>query len=160
MGSARSVSVVLIWVSGLYTSCLKRNEKLSKQLFNQPCRFEHIKFRPQVGRLLWAVRKQSVHQMNNPYRVTIAHDFFMLESEVTQEQYIELMNTNPSQNYQCGKECPVDSVTWNNVVVYANRLSRHQDYPVCYAKDGDRWVWIKGCLGWRLLQKRSGRGQP
>ena len=29
--------------------------------------------------------------------------FFMLESEVTQQQYIELMNANPSQNYQCGK---------------------------------------------------------
>ena len=40
----------------------------------------------------------------------------MLESEVTQQQYIELMNANPSQNYQCGKECPVDSVTWENAV--------------------------------------------
>ena len=85
-----------------------------------------------------------------PHRVTIAHDFFMLESEVTQQQYTELMNSNPSQNYQCGKECPVDSVTWNNAVMYANRLSKHQDYPVCYAKKNDRWVWIEGCLGWRL----------
>ena len=85
-----------------------------------------------------------------PHRVKIARDFFMLESEVTQQQYIKLMRTNPSQNYQCGKECPVDSVTWENAVIYANRLSRHQDYPVCYKKDGDHWLWIKGCLGWRL----------
>ena len=85
-----------------------------------------------------------------PHRVKIVHDFFMLESEVTQQQYIELMNSNPSQNYQCGKECPVDSVTWNNAVVYANRLSRHQEYPVCYTKKSDRWIWIEGCLGWRL----------
>ena len=85
-----------------------------------------------------------------PHRVTIAHDFFMLESEVTQQQYMELMNSNPSHNYQCGKECPVDSVTWNNAVLYANKLSIHQEYPVCYTKKFDRWIWIEGCLGWRL----------
>ena len=85
-----------------------------------------------------------------PHRVSITKDFFMLESEVTQQQYMELMNANPSQNYQCGKECPVDSVTWENAVIYANRLSKHQDYPPCYVKDGDHWLWIKGCLGWRL----------
>ena len=85
-----------------------------------------------------------------PHRVSITTDFFMLESEVTQQQYLALMNTNPSQNYQCGKECPVDSVTWEHAVIYANRLSRHQDYPICYRKSGDRWLLIAGCLGWRL----------
>jgi formylglycine-generating enzyme required for sulfatase activity len=85
-----------------------------------------------------------------PHRVSITTDFFMLESEVTQQQYLALMNTNPSQNFQCGKECPVDSVTWENAVIYANRLSRHQDYPVCYGKRGDHWLLIDGCLGWRL----------
>ena len=61
-----------------------------------------------------------------PHRVKITKDF-ILESEVTQQQYVKLMHTNPSQ-LPMWKECPVDSVTWENAVEYANRLSRHQDY--------------------------------
>ena len=74
----------------------------------------------------------------------------MLESEVTQQQYIRIDAYEPQSKLSMWEGMSVDSVTWENAVIYANRLSRHQDYPVCYKKDGDHWLWIKGCLGWRL----------
>ena len=102
------------------------------------------------GSFIMGCTEVSCAEDEHPHRVTVSRDFFMLESEVTQQQYLELMGSNPSQNYQCGKQCPVDSVTWEKAVVYANRLSRHQGYDECYRTDGDHWIWIEGCLGWRL----------
>ena len=85
-----------------------------------------------------------------PHRVTVSRDFFMLESEVTQEQYKALMGGNPSHNYQCGGDCPVDSVTWEQAIEYANRLSKQDGYDACYTKTNDQWTWERSCLGWRL----------
>ena len=85
-----------------------------------------------------------------PHRVSISKDFFMMESEVTQELYAAVMRKNPSHHYRCGGLCPVENVPWNDAVEYANRLSINHDYEPCYRQEGTRWLWNQECTGWRL----------
>ncbi|NEU72520.1 formylglycine-generating enzyme family protein [Hassallia byssoidea VB512170] len=48
--------------------------------------------------------------------------FFMGRFEVTQEQYQQVIGTNPS-NFK-GKKLPVESVSWKNAVEFCNKLSQ------------------------------------
>ncbi len=85
-----------------------------------------------------------------PHRVSISKDFFIMESEVTQQQYSALMGENPSENYQCGQKCPVENVPWEKAVEFANRLSKNHQYNECYTNENNQWQWVKDCKGWRL----------
>lgn len=79
-------------------------------------------------------------------RVKISKGFWMLESEVTQGQYKALMGKNPSWSKKCGKNCPVERVSWNDARTFANKLSQAQGLSACTA----RGRGIFRCVGWRL----------
>lgn len=53
------------------------------------------------------------------HHVTISHDFYLGETEVTQSQWTALMGSNPSTSSFCGLigegDCPVDSVSWTAI---------------------------------------------
>ena len=102
------------------------------------------------GRFIIGCTQSECDEDELPRRVMVLQDFFMLESEVTQEQFYALMGSNPSHNYQCGRDCPVDSVTWDQAVEYANRLSKNNGYTECYRKPRTQWEWEPSCFGWRL----------
>lgn len=85
-----------------------------------------------------------------PHRVSLTKDFFMMESEVTQDLYASVMRKNPSHHYRCGGLCPVENISWNDAVEFANRLSINHDYKPCYRQEGTRWLWNQECKGWRL----------
>ena len=57
------------------------------------------------------------------HRVNIA-GFLLGKTEVTQGQWRAVMGNNPSHNSQCGDDCPVDQVTWNDAKDFARRLSQ------------------------------------
>ena len=50
-------------------------------------------------------------------RVRITRGFWMGKYEVTQGQWRALMGSNPSCFKNCGRECPVENVSWNDVQV-------------------------------------------
>lgn len=102
-----------------------------------------------AGRFIMGCTLDACDEDELPHRVTIGHELFMTESEITQEQYHALMGNNPSYHYQCGVDCPVDSVTWEQAVTYANRLSLNHGYQPCYTQQ-QHWEWDKTCTGWRL----------
>ena len=56
------------------------------------------------------------------HRVSIAK-FAMGQFEVTQGQWTALMGSNPSYFKDCGAECPVENVSWEDAQEYAKRLS-------------------------------------
>lgn len=72
------------------------------------------------------------------HEVRITRPFLLQATEVTREQWRDVMNSEPSWSRHpgCGDACPVDSVSWFDVVVYANALSIREDFPSCYALDG------------------------
>jgi formylglycine-generating enzyme required for sulfatase activity len=54
--------------------------------------------------------------------------FWMGSHEVTQQQWRRLMGTNPSDFKQCGSQCPVEEVTWNEALEFARTLSSKTGY--------------------------------
>lgn len=56
------------------------------------------------------------------HEVTISQDFYLQESEVTQEQWQEIMGNNPSTQSSC-PQCPVENVSWNDVQTFIAELS-------------------------------------
>jgi formylglycine-generating enzyme required for sulfatase activity len=74
----------------------------------------------------------------NQHEVTLTHNFEILSSEVTQQQFDTLMGWNPSyfgpngEGAECGPSCPVEFVSWFDVVAYTNELSLQEGGTPCY----------------------------
>jgi formylglycine-generating enzyme required for sulfatase activity len=83
----------------------------------------------------------------NVHQVTIARPFCLQASEVTQGEWEAVMGNNPSGFRNCGSDCPVEAVSWDDAVRYANELSWREGLPECY-----RGGVIKEpiCNGYRL----------
>ena len=55
--------------------------------------------------------------------VTLTTPFYMQVTEVTQRQWKEMMGQNPSFFKDCGDDCPVEQVSWNDVQLFIKRLN-------------------------------------
>jgi len=69
---------------------------------------------------VWSVPRadeQPVHRVDVPA-------FLMGRTEVTQGQWLAVMGSNPSQFKQCGMNCPVEAISWNDAQEFAKRLSQ------------------------------------
>jgi formylglycine-generating enzyme len=51
-------------------------------------------------------------------------DFSIGRSEVTQKEWVAIMGNNPSKFNRCGDRCPVESVSYNNVNEFIERLNK------------------------------------
>ena len=58
------------------------------------------------------------------HAVTISEKFFIQETEVTQGQWETLVGFNPSAFPECGKNCPVDTVSWDQAVEFIRVLNQ------------------------------------
>jgi formylglycine-generating enzyme required for sulfatase activity len=81
------------------------------------------------------------------HNVTFTRALCLQVTEVTQGQWQAVMGTNPSFFAGCGSNCPVESVSWNDAVAYANRKSRADGLEECYI--GSTLVGLE-CTGYRL----------
>lgn len=57
------------------------------------------------------------------HKVTIKKRFAIGRTEVTQGQWQALMGSNPSIFKSCGENCPVENVSWNDVMEYIQKLN-------------------------------------
>jgi formylglycine-generating enzyme required for sulfatase activity len=86
-------------------------------------------------------------------RVKLTHSFWLKATEVTQGEWEALMGENPSDcGYGCGKNNPVQNVSWFEAAEYMNRLSFKEGLEQCYEIKGEQVSWPKGldCKGYRL----------
>ena len=60
----------------------------------------------------------------NQYRVTFTKGFYLQTTEVTQGQWTRVMKDNPSNFGQCGGDCPVESVSWNDVQEFIQKINK------------------------------------
>ena len=57
------------------------------------------------------------------HRVTLTKGFYMQTTEVTQGQWKAVMGSNPSYLKNCGDNCSVESVSWNDVQEFIRKLN-------------------------------------
>ena len=87
------------------------------------------------------------------HTVTLTKDFWMSETEVTQGAYEAVMGTDPSSHSSCGTDCPVDTVSWDDVAEYANALSDDAGLEQCYSCTSGTCVQAMNpydCVGYRM----------
>jgi len=60
------------------------------------------------------------------HRVTLTKGFYMQTTEVTQGQWKAVMGSNPSGFKNCGNNCPVEQVSWNDVQEFIKKLNRKE----------------------------------
>jgi formylglycine-generating enzyme required for sulfatase activity len=73
--------------------------------------------------------------------VTISQGFWMGRHEVTQGQYEAVMGRNPSQFKDCGKDCPVDFVFWDDAKEFIKRLNDRSDWFVYSLPSEAEWEY-------------------
>lgn len=93
------------------------------------------------------------------HEVTLTRDYEIQTTEVTQEQFEEVMRYNPSYFDTCGSECPVEDVNWYEAAAYCNELSADAGLE-CYDCTGsgesvecepsDLFATPYDCPGYRL----------
>lgn len=57
------------------------------------------------------------------HEVCISQDFWLGKYEVTQQQWMDIMGKNPAFFKGCGKDCPIENVSWNDVQTFIFRLN-------------------------------------
>ena len=97
------------------------------------------------------------------HSVTLTSGFWMLETEVTQTMWLDLMEKNPSPRRFQYPNAPIVNVRWEDAQAWCKKLSKHLGYPVqlpteaqweyaCRAgKEGnllqesnpDEWAWYR-----------------
>ena len=60
------------------------------------------------------------------HQVTLTRGFYMQTTEVTQGQWRTVMGNNPSYFSNCGDDCPVENVSWNDTQEFIRRLNRKE----------------------------------
>lgn len=90
------------------------------------------------------------YEIGSGTRVTLSR-YAIAVTEVTQAQYERVVGENPSDEKECGPDCPVTDVTWLDAVRYVNQLSElDPEAEPCYEIDGEEVEWIEPCDGYRL----------
>ena len=60
------------------------------------------------------------------HRVTLTKGFYMQTTEVTQGQWRAIMGNNPSHFKNCGDDCPVEEVSWNDAQGFIRKLNQEE----------------------------------
>lgn len=58
------------------------------------------------------------------HEVEITRAFFMQTTEITQKQWKTVMEENPSNFKECGNDCPVENVSWEDVEKFIIKLNQ------------------------------------
>ena len=59
-----------------------------------------------------------------PHDVKISQSFYLQTTEVSQEQWKKVMGDNPSRFKECGDDCPVENVSWDDVQQFLKKLNQ------------------------------------
>ncbi len=60
------------------------------------------------------------------HEVTLSRGFWMGKHEVTQGEWEALMGSNPSHFSECGAQCPVETVSWEDAQEFLRRLNERE----------------------------------
>ena len=76
------------------------------------------------------------------HRVRISKPFYMGKYEVTQAQWKAVMGSNPSQFKDCGDDCPVETVSWEECRDFCRKVSQLTNVDVRLPSEAE---WEYAC---------------
>jgi formylglycine-generating enzyme required for sulfatase activity/TolB-like protein len=91
---------------------------------------------------------QSYDTDEKPVHTAHIKSFFISKTEVTQDEYLEVMGTNPS-GFQ-NRYGPVERVTWYDAIEYCNKLSQKEGLIPAYYGTNDQIYCDFNANGYRL----------
>lgn len=62
-------------------------------------------------------------ESNDAHQVTFSKPFYMQTTELTQGQWKRVVGSNPSHFKNCGDDCPVELVSWNDCRTFISKLN-------------------------------------
>ncbi|MCK6509207.1 formylglycine-generating enzyme family protein [Myxococcota bacterium] len=89
--------------------------------------------------------------------VTLTRGFWMMETPVTQGQYMAVIGDNPAHCKRVGLDAPVECVSWHEAAIFANKLSVLEGVSESFVGSGEEIDGVGnkqsdyvGSKGWRL----------
>ena len=58
------------------------------------------------------------------HEVTLTRDYYLQATEVTQQQWLDVMGTQPSYFKNCGMDCPVENIRHTDAMAFINKLNK------------------------------------
>lgn len=130
--------------------------KIQSQIANQDVFFHEVKkessllipsgfVRVDGGRFMMGGNSYSDEK---PIHQVTLSTFYMGKYQVTQRQWREVMDTNPSRFKW--DDLPVEGVCWYDAISYCNALSKKEGYEGCYRINGESANYLPSATGYRL----------
>ncbi len=76
-----------------------------------------------------------------PHDVKISQSFYLQTTEVTQGQWKQVRGDNPSKFNQCGDDCPVENVSWEDAKRFIEKLNRAEKTQVYRLPSEAEWEY-------------------
>ena len=67
------------------------------------------------------------------HEVSLKRDYYLGTYEVSQGLWDSIMGENPSHFQRCGSDCPVESISWCDAIIFANQLSKREGLAAVYS---------------------------
>ena len=120
MRTAATLGIVVF-----FTACAAPSSRDSLAVWVEPVTgMEFLKVPP--GRFSMGSGAEVVGRQDDErvHEVELTQGFYLGRDEVTQEQWIEVMNYNPSQFPECGQRCPIETVSFLDIQVFIRELEK------------------------------------
>jgi formylglycine-generating enzyme required for sulfatase activity len=75
------------------------------------------------------------------HQVTISRPFYLQTTEVTQGQWQKVMGSNPSYFNNCGEDCPVENVSWDDAKKFIWKLNQMEKTDMYRLPTEAEWEW-------------------
>ena len=75
------------------------------------------------------------------HQVTLSQAYYLGKYEVTQGQWAAVMGDNPSRFSNCGRTCPVEHVSWDDVQEFIRELNRREGANVYRLPTEAEWEY-------------------
>ena len=75
------------------------------------------------------------------HKVTISRPFYLQTTEVTQGQWQKVMGSNPAHFNTCGKDCPVEQVSWDDAQEFIRKLNQMEKTDTYRLPTEAEWEW-------------------